>query len=307
MRTMKTIIALGAIAAIGIAACADEEPSDQSSQNDGDPGGGQAPAPSGNAGGGAPNGSGGGGGQADCPHQGPPLIDPAQFVACPSYVCETGAHCVPNALVPPDVSDLLPSCNDELKCVPDLFIETLGNFLLEPCTSVLELEGRCISGCIPLVAESADYLEQGSCNAGELCAPCFDPLSGEPTGLCTLTCDAGPVEPAPAPAPSCCSQDEGTCVPGHLVPPDQQGSLSQDKCPDSGQLCVPTEMLDPLFSATPCEPDILLQMLGIDEGACLPACVDGVKNIGAGSCPSGYKCAPCDALGQSTGACGDDW
>ncbi len=297
-----------AVAALALAACAGDEPGDDNPG--GDPAGGQAPSTSdggGTSSGGASGGAGGAGGQADCPHQGPPLVDPAQFVACPSYVCGGGAHCVPNALVPPDVAGFLAACNDEMKCVPDPFIETLGNFLLAPCTSVLGLEGRCISGCIPQVAESAAYLEQGSCDAYELCAPCFDPLSGEPTGLCTLTCDAGPVDPAPAPAPTCCSHDEGTCVPGELVPPDQQGALAQDKCPEAGQLCVPSEMLDPLFTATPCEPDILLQMLGIDDGACLPECVDGVKNIGAGSCPAGYKCAPCEALGQSTGACGDDW
>jgi len=201
----------------------------------------------------------------------------------------------------------LEQCNKDTFCVPDLMVATNGNFLLKTCTAVMGLEGRCISDCIPMVAEQADRLEQGSCDAGELCAPCYDPFTLEPTTVCDLTCDKGPQEPPPKKLPSCCPGNNGTCVPVELLPEDAKGSLAQESCPDQGMACVPNEMLDPNFTGTPCAPDLLLQLAGIDDGACLPDCVDAVKGIGKGSCPSGYKCAPCDVFGEPTGACADIW
>jgi hypothetical protein len=306
MSLRTTIVAL-VVPALFFAACADETVDDQNSNTDEtqnssgdetapDDGNGGAPA----AGGGAPADDG-------CPHEGPPLFDPEDFVACPSYVCEQGAHCVPNAAVPDDVVDFLSNCNADSKCVPDPFIETLGKLLLETCTAVMGLEGRCLSGCIPLVAEKADLLDQSTCQAGDLCVPCFDPLSGEDTSACHLTCDPGPVEPPPEALPSCCPNNDGTCVPSDLVPAEFADSLAQDSCPDAAQLCVPNENLDPSFDPIPCEPDVLLQFLGVGDGVCQPDCLDAVKGLGQGSCPAGYTCAPCHASGMSTGACDDPW
>jgi hypothetical protein len=241
-----------------------------------------------------------------CPDEGPPL-DPTGYPQCPSYICGGGARCIPKGAVGPDMAGFLEPCNDEFLCVPDLFIATKGNFLLESCIGIMGLEGRCISDCIPMVADQADRLTQTTCSEGELCAPCFDPFSLEPTGACALTCDEGPVEPAPEPLPTCCPENNGTCVSADALPSEAISGLAQDSCPEASMKCVPNEMLDPDFSGTPCEPDKLLQHLGIDEGVCLPECVDAVKTIGRGSCPGGYKCAPCNVLGNSTGACDDPW
>jgi len=307
MKLIPTIAAL-VMPALMFAACADETVGDEAGGSDNSHDGAANDSSGGQGGGGATDpGDSGGATGVDCPHEGPPIVDPEEFVACPSYVCEKGAHCVPNGLVPADVIEYLPECNADSKCVPDKFIETMGNFLLDPCTAVLGLEGRCLSGCIPLVAENADLLDQATCDDDELCVPCFDPLSGEDTTVCNLTCDAGPVEPPPPSLPTCCPNNDGSCVPGHLVPDEYSGNLAQDSCPDADQLCVPNETLDPTFDPIPCEPSVLLQLLGVDDGVCLPSCIDAVKDLGAGSCPAGYSCAPCHALGEATGACDDPW
>ncbi len=300
--TYKTWILSLCLPALAIAACADEtqpvneaEPTSESPPEEVEPeeagagGSDEQPAP-----------------VADCPHQGPPVIDPNSLQACPSYVCGGGAHCVPWSLVPGEQAELLAACNKDSACVPDNMIETMGNFLLEPCDAVLGLEGRCVSSCIPQVAERADSLSQASCGEFELCVPCYDPLSGEDTGVCSMTCDVGPAEPPPPELPSCCGDDSGTCIPKEVLPQEALDGLTSKTC-ESDSMCVPNVMIDPTFEGEPCAPDIILQMLGIDDGACLPECLDAVSGIGRGSCPAGFKCAPCDALGESTGACGDPW
>ena len=289
---------------VAAASCADETTDDQNQAPATEEGSGGATAAADEGGADPANGS---GGDDDCAPS-PSPIDPNDLTPCPSYVCEIGgAHCVPKGLVPPEQTDLLADCNKDSYCVPDPLIETFGKLVPQTCTAVMGLEGRCLSPCIPQVAESAGYLEQYICPPTELCVPCFDPLTTEPTGACDLTCDVGPSEPAPPPLPTCCPGGDGTCVPAELVPPGQASSLAQDACPSGDQLCVPNEMLDPSYDYPPCAPDLIFQALGIDEGNCIPKCVDAVKGIGSGSCPSGYACAPCDALGDPTGACPEDW
>ena len=262
----------------------------------------------GNGGGTAGNGgTAGAGGEPECAHSGPDVYDPKDEPACPSYVCGGGAHCLPNGLVPAEFHAQLAACNDEMLCVPDVLTKTGGNFIPPTCNAVLGLEGRCLSDCLPQVAAQSSLLTQDSCAEGELCTPCYDPFTQEPTGACVLSCDPGPANPKPEPLPTCCGDDSGTCLPSDVVPDGQADALAKDKCPDAGQVCVPNELLDLTNNPIPCEPDIELQLLGIEDGACLPECVDAVKNIGPGSCPSGYKCAPCDVFGESTGACDDDF
>ncbi|MCA9625546.1 MAG: hypothetical protein KC731_41275, partial [Myxococcales bacterium] len=156
-----------------------------------------SPAPPADNGGGGAS-SGGGTKKDDCKPPDKP-IDPSSLLPCPSYLCqEGGAHCVPVGLVPPDQVDMLGWCNKDQICVPDKLIASNATLIPKTCSAVMGLEGRCTSSCIPMVADSSDLLDQDSCDVGELCVPCYDPITLEPTGACDLPCDTGPVEPAPA-------------------------------------------------------------------------------------------------------------
>jgi hypothetical protein len=275
---------------------------------------------SGGAGGGTSAGTGAGGADPGaCPHMGPPVLDPSSLPACP--MCG-GGHCVNNGLVPPDQAGKLAPCDAMTTCVPDTLIETGGNFILPTCKSVGGVEGRCASKCIPQVAMQAASLPQDICTADEVCAPCYDPLSGDDTGICKLSCDPGPAGP-PMKLPGCCGS-LGTCVPSASVPPDELSKFGGDVCPPgAGLVCVPDAFV-PGGVAPPgdktkqmCSTSFLFQLaFGFDpkyaSGVCLPKCMPDVDKapfpIGDGSCDDdNYKCIPCNDPqnnGQPTGACG---
>ena len=183
--------------------------------------------------------------EPECPYQGPSPLDPTTLPACPN--CSTGgAHCLPNGLVPADFVSQLDACDADSLCVPDYFIETTGLFIPPTCESVGGTEGRCLNRCIPEVAEQADLLPTDICADHEVCVPCYDPLTAEPTGSCELSCDPGPVEP-PGTLPKCCGGN-GTCVPPSAAGA-QADKLGEDECPqDGGQLlCAPDVLLDTIL------------------------------------------------------------
>jgi len=231
-------------------------------------------------------------------HTGPPVIDPAIFPACD--LCD-GAHCVPAALLPAEQVDLFADCDANNKCVPDLFIETGGDFLLASCRSASDAEGRCLSTCLPSVQAQLALLPQDTCAASERCVPCYDPTSGDETGACSLACDPGPQEP-PVTLTKCCG-GIGSCVPASLVPAEQQSLLGQDTCADPNTLCAPNELLDPSAHPDAC------RSVNDAEGRCLPAClpdVDAMKDLlPQDTCADTHLCVPCyDPLtSNSTGAC----
>jgi len=251
---------------------------------------------------GGEGGGGGGGGEAACPHEGPPLLDPATFPAC--NTCG-GAHCVPNDLVPADFTDRLATCDAASKCVPDEFITTLGNTIPTTCDSVAGVEGRCLSKCLPEVIAQVDLLPQSTCTPDQACVPCYDPLTGASTGACSLSCDPGPTAP-PTVLPTCCG-NAGTCVPPSAAG-DNADDLGEDTCTD-GLLCAPNVFLEPSFTPTACETGAVSLLFGAEykPGVCLPDCLPAVDNflLGQDGCNDGYKCAPClDPLsGEPSGAC----
>jgi hypothetical protein len=218
-------------------------------------------------------------------------------------VCELcpDARCVPDFALDDDQRSQLLPCSESSTCVPELFIETNGNFTLEKCTSVQGAEGRCLSVCVPAVANQSAVLPQDVCEDGWLCAPCYDPVSGADTGACTQGCDTGPTE-EPVAFPECCD-GLGACVPSELVSPEQAGQLGVDSCTGDGVLCAPRELADPSFQPEQCD------SVGGAEGRCLPECL---PDIGAQSgvlpqamCPDGHLCAPCydPTTGEDTQAC----
>lgn len=244
--------------------------------------------------------------EAVCPHVGDPLVDPSSFPPCPS--CSVGgAACVPKALLPADKLASFGDCDEANACVPNIIIATRGNFIPDTCDSVFGAEGRCLSKCLPSVAEKGDTLPQSSCDASEACVPCFDPFTQEPTGACDQSCDPGPTEP-PVEIASCCSGD-GVCLPTDVVG-DKADDLGQDNCVqnEGERLCVPSAFLDPNFAPLSCVDE---GVFSDSPGACLPSCLPAVQGLlqdltlDQQGCPANHLCAPCDhpITGDPTGAC----
>lgn len=246
---------------------------------------------------------GGFGGDDACPHTGADLIDPSTLPPCGE-----GAHCLSAILVPADMQARLASCpgSGGDKCVPDDFIRTGGNFIPATCPSVGGVEGRCLSKAIPEIAAQAALLQQGACAAGELCAPCFNPLDQQDTGACHLSCDPGPTA-GPMGLPACCD-GRGTCVPTSAAGANAD-RLGQDTCADDSLVCAPNVFLEPGFVPATCETGLIQALFGSDyaEGRCLPDCLPDVDSflIGRDGCAEGMKCAPClkPPFGQPSGAC----
>jgi hypothetical protein len=248
----------------------------------------------------------------ECPYEGPSPLDVNTLPECPNCTWG-GAHCLPTGLVPAEFISQLDDCDPDSKCVPDKFIETTGLFIPRSCNSVGGVEGRCLSPCIPQIAEQVNMLSQDICDPWEVCAPCYDPTTGEDTKGCSLSCDPGPVNP-PELLPKCCN-GVGTCVPPELidnVKPGQSEQLGEDTCPQSGGtlLCAPDVFVnDPSWKPQSCETSLLSGFFGeaYGPGACMPDCIPAVKLflILQDGCPDGMKCAPCltPLLNTPTGAC----
>jgi hypothetical protein len=216
--------------------------------------------------------------------------------------CGEQGTCLPMSLVSADDAARLgrDSCAEALLCVPESAIA--GGRAAVACRTTGDFEGRCLPDCLPELAAQGERLSRASCAQGQLCAPCFDPLTGEDTGACTLGADPGPSEPA-ATFARCCGE-LGRCVPDELVAEGDRDRLAQLDCADETRLCVPEPWLgDEPVAAASC------RSLGDAEGRCLPACLPDVAGqsdrLPAADCAAQHLCAPCfDPLtGEDTGAC----
>jgi hypothetical protein len=249
----------------------------------------------GEGGGGGTAGSAGASGSAadaGCvPYDGPPLVDVSVFDQC--TLCDN-AHCVPLgflSIIPQEDVDRLADCDSDHKCVPDMYMETGNLFVAKTCSSINGAEGRCLSLCVPEVKEREGFIPRDICNDDELCAPCYDPITGEDMGSCRVGCDTGPAE-EPYVFDECCG-GISVCAPTDVVPADQRPSLDRGECSSSTDLCVPREAaLDPDgYVPEHCE-----SWMGA-EARCLPDCLPEVKQNAArieqGTCPDSYLCSPC--------------
>jgi hypothetical protein len=203
--------------------------------------------------------------------------------------------------VPTGSQALLGACDATNLCVPKYFVERNAKFIAPSCTSVNGAEGRCLSKCIPQIAAQATLLPQATCDAGDLCAPCFDPRTGADTGACKQGCDPGPTQ-APKPFEKCCG-GQGSCVPTSLVPTADQTLLGFDTCSDRTKLCAPDKLSNPTYIPKTCK--------SIDgfEGRCMADCIPNVaaqaSRLPKDVCDTGELCAPCydPITGADTGAC----
>lgn len=252
-----------------------------------------------------------------CPYSGESLVDPKVFPDC-APACD-GAHCVPSELVPVSQQAQLATCPGGF-CTPDSLAASGGKAVPATCTSVGGAEGRCLSTCLPLIAEKASLLPRSTCAANEKCAPCFDPTSADPTaptGACSVACDkaaspplilACPYAGAPLVDPNifaaCTPACGGAhCVPSDLVPVAQRAQLSA--CP--GGYCAPDSVVKTANHYVPptCQPFADPASEGRCTSTCLPAVQQQKDQLVQATCGGDELCAPCNDpfTGVTTGAC----
>ncbi|MBX3227372.1 MAG: hypothetical protein KIT84_13545 [Labilithrix sp.] len=236
---------------------------------------------------------------AQCPYKGAP-IDTSKFPACGA-----GGRCVPATAVSEGQRARLDACGGGL-CAPEKQVANAGQYLPPTCVSVAGAEGRCLSTVIKDVAAKKGFLPQSTCDAGELCAPCFNPADGSDTGACrSVSCDA-PKEPAKQ-FPQCC-KGKGRCVPEAAISnPKQKERLGSDGCEEGAELCAPEEDINRTTKRPSCNGK--LKVLGTTYvGACVSRCTDlGIKGVflDQSTCDGDHVCAPCidPTSKESTGAC----
>lgn len=156
------------------------------------------------------------------------------------------------------------------------------------CRSVNDSEGRCLPLSLPMVAEQKNLLPASTCGADARCAPCFHPLTGQPSGACSsVSCDA-PKEPAKT-LKACC-ETHGRCVPKDAVPASARDELDDDDgtCTKDLELCVPEEILPGAAAPAPCSATI--PFVGSYQGVCVSDCFDTF--VPSGNCPGDLVCAP---------------
>lgn len=211
------------------------------------------------------------------------------------------------ASVPANLRPQLATCSGGY-CVPDVFIGTAGRFVPPTCNSIGGGEGRCLHEKIPQVASQSN-LPQSTCASFEKCVPCTNPIDGADTGSCHVSCDPGLARPKFV-FPSCCDlggASRGKCVPASMVPSSEASQLGTDTC-SGGNLCAPTENLDPNFRPQTCTAFALVYF-GNYSGVCLSDCLQfsGIQGlvIKQGDCDGIHQCVPCYMPGgQPSGAPG---
>ncbi len=232
----------------------------------------------------------------------PQPTGPANLDQLPKCTQCANAHCVPANLVPAAQQGLLSRCQDQGSfCVPDSLLQNPAGFVLPSCRSIANVEGRCLSTCLPLVTAELSRLPQGNCKADERCVPCYHPITGEDTQVCRQGGDPGPQEP-PQSFPDCC-QGGGACVPATLVPQAQRGFLQQGECPSADQLCAPKDLTRSDYKPPKCK------SIGGANGRCLSLCIPGLSALSSllpkDTCAANYLCVPCadPITSTDTGAC----
>ncbi len=221
--------------------------------------------------------------------------------------CCKGARCVGKALVPATmVDDMNPCQGGKGVCVPEPFVATAGVFTPKKCAWPDGIEGRCLSSCLPLVADQLDKLPVAGCGGNDRCVPCCDPITGKTTGACDLGCDTGPAAACSKPAWTTCCKGAGHCVPKTMVPQSKHGNLTSKGCSTKQQLCVPDSMQDDNFKPKSCTGKLLFKYPY--TGVCLPKCLKIPLDIliWSGSCDKTDDCVPCadPTTGKPTGAPG---
>jgi hypothetical protein len=221
-----------------------------------------------------------------------PQEEPKVFGAC----CGDRAMCVPREILAQAGTDRLElfgqdSCADaESLCAPTRWLD---NEKPAACRAPGDLEGRCIPECLPAVAAQLDGLRPSTCDAGERCVPCFDPVHGTESGACRIAGD----EPAePSRGFDVCCNAAGRCLPSELLTSAQLDELPADRCDAQAARCAPTQLLTTDSSATfaACNTGS-----AADPGLCIPECFlpsEALSLLSRASCSSSERCVGCSRL-----------
>jgi hypothetical protein len=214
---------------------------------------------------------------------------------------------------------------DDLLCSPKPSNEIPDGGVTPPCHSKigsLELEGRCLPKCFTLGNANASQINAGDCptlpGTELVCAPCYDPTTGDKTGACDRPLAAGgtdkPAEPKKQFA-ECGAfpsdgggAKQGLCVSKDLVAQTtaNAASVPQDTCA-TGDLCAPKNKV---LNQGSCFKHCTTSIGG--PSACVPTYLveagagKGFSGaLGQADCADGETCAPCvSPIDQSvTGAC----
>jgi hypothetical protein len=102
--------------------------------------------------------------------------------------CGDQGACLPTELIPPEFQENLKpkECGEAQLCTPTEMLDP--DFFPSSCQSGpllslllgIDYTGVCLPDCIEVPMDF--LLGKGSCNKGEQCIPCEDPLGGGPTG-----------------------------------------------------------------------------------------------------------------------------
>jgi hypothetical protein len=326
-------LVLGVTAPIAFAACSSSDavaPSADASANGtgGKKGTGGSSSSAGGSAGAAGSAAGAAGAAVDaaalytCAHQ--PPVDPGKDGAEGSACCTGFGTCQkPSAITDPVQAAAFghESCKSDLKCAPtpSALADAGGLGVYDKCTTSLggNLEGRCLPKCFVLGNPQASLLKKETCTNDQLvCAPCFSPVDGKPTGACSQQAGDKPTTQAPTPFATCGSMDGGPalglCVPKQLAIDTGNPaapSLKQLDCANAGDVCAPAlKVKNPNECFAPC--DSFIAGPGGCVAAFLVAAVQAsaVSVLGQATCAEGELCAPClnplsMPANQPSGAC----
>jgi hypothetical protein len=225
--------------------------------------------------------------------------------------CGGDGLCIPTPLVPaaqrPQLGKDVCTTADNL-CAPKSFTD--ASVKPTACTAPGGVEARCLPACLPALQARKANLRQVTCKATELCAPCYDPITGADTGACTVNGDA-PVQTKKV-FPGCCpfqTTDRGKCVPTEIMSQAQQDIAPQLTCA-TGSLCAPNlKATNPAAKFPTCQATVTIIIpIPAGAGACVPDCLPAADQkplLSRTTCAAGELCAPCvnPLTNESTGSC----
>jgi hypothetical protein len=261
-------------------------------------------------------------------------VDTAALTACG----DGKGHCYDKDMTPGGVT--LDECDATHWCVPDAVFAAAGA-ALKSCDSGFG-PGACASTLIKEVAASAANLTTTGCDNGDLCVPCTDPRTQQPTVACNpigvydkvcapgteadsgivpgpATPDAGP--PPPIELAACCGYNDfngnllysgGTCVPSAaLTPAEQAAGFPQNTCAQNFT-CAPNELYNGgagggSFQGCYWEGD----WFSDGNGVCVDSCfltpdqlyqLDD-NGVESDNCSPTQRCIPCESAPPGTPGC----